>query len=169
MSLDATPRFGLPFLHAGQAQKEVYHNEALILADCLIHAHAVSAALSAPPASPLPGQCWIVGAGASDAWAGETGSLALWTEGGWRFVAPREGLRVRAGDEGLDYFHNGTGWTKGELRPDGLYISDIRVVGGREPAIAAPSGGSTVDSEARAAILAILNALKNHGLIEETE
>ena len=30
---DATPRFALPLLAAGQAQKELFHNEALTLPD----------------------------------------------------------------------------------------------------------------------------------------
>ena len=166
---DATPRFGFPYLHSGQAQKEVYHNEALVLADMLMQAHALSAALSDPPVSPLPGECWIVADTPSGAWAGQSGTLACWSEGGWRFVAPQAGMRVRVEDDNLDYLHDGEGWSKGALRPDGVYLSGVRIVGAREPAISPPAGGTAVDSEARATILAILNVLENHGLIEETE
>lgn len=169
MSEDATPRYGFPYLYAGQAQKEVYHNEALILADLLAHAQALSAVLSEPPATVLPGECWIVGDAPLGAWTGQPGALACWSEGGWRFIAPRAGMRVRVEDEGIDYIHDGEGWNKGALRPDGLYLSDVRIIGVQEPAISPPSGGSTVDGEARAAILAILNALQNHGLVEESE
>lgn len=168
MSEDATPRYGFPYLYAGQAQKEVYHNEALTLVDALVQAQAVSAALATPPSAPEDGACWIVADSPSGAWTGQAGKLACWTGGGWRFVTPKSGIRVWVDDEGLDYFHDGSEWIPGALRPDGLYISEVRVVGDREAAIAAPTGGSTVDGEARTAILAILNALKNHGLIEET-
>jgi hypothetical protein len=59
--------------------------------------------------------------------------------------------------------------SKGALRPDGLYVADVRIVGAREAAITPPSGGTVIDSEARATILAILNVLENHGLVEEAE
>jgi hypothetical protein len=41
----------------------------------------------------------------------------------------------------------------------------VKVVGARESAIASPSGGANVDPEARAAIAAMLAALRAHGLI----
>ena len=46
---DASDRFALPLLHAGQAQKEITHNEALQLIDMLLHPYAESASLTAPP------------------------------------------------------------------------------------------------------------------------
>jgi hypothetical protein len=39
-------------------------------------------------------------------------------------------------------------------------------VGPRQPGIAPPAGGATLDVEARSAIAAILAALTAHGLIE---
>jgi len=42
----------------------------------------------------------------------------------------------------------------------------VQVVGPQGSPVADPSGGSTVDSEARTAIGAILSALRAHGLIE---
>ena len=169
MPTDATPRFNLPFLHTGQAQKEIFHNEALTRADILVHAHALSAALGEPPAAPSEGQCWIVNGSPSGAWLGHAGAFACWTSGGWRFVLPRAGMKVRVADEELDYVHDGNAWQRSEIRPAGLFLSNVQVVGEREPAIAPPSGGPVVDGQAREAILAILNALQNHGLIEETE
>jgi hypothetical protein len=38
------------------------------------------------------------------------------------------------------------------------------VVGARQPAIAAPAGGTTIDAEARNAVAALLAVLKSHGL-----
>src|SRR3546814_6332332 len=103
MTEDVTPRFGFPYLYAGQAQKEVFHNEALILADLLVQAYAKSADQMVPPQTPAPGECWIVGDAPSGDWAGWAGALACWTHGGWRFVSPRPGMRVRVEDQGLDY------------------------------------------------------------------
>lgn len=62
-----TDRLALPLLAAGQAQKEITHNEALGQLDMLVQLIVVSADLSAPPASPAEGQCWIVASGGSGA------------------------------------------------------------------------------------------------------
>lgn len=162
---DATPRLGFPFLHAGQAQKELWHNEALILADILVQAQAVSASLSVPPPAPAEGTCWIVGESPTGSWSGMAGMIACWTAGGWRFASPRTGMSVWVDEEEADYRYDGSGWNKGPLRSDGVYFSGMKIIGERQPEIAAPAGGSNIDAEARAAILAILNALENHGLI----
>lgn len=45
-------------------------------------------------------------------------------------------------------------------------VEDMRVVSARQSAIAGPTGGSTVDTQARTAINSILSALRSHGLIE---
>lgn len=90
--MDGTARWALPLLFAGQAQKEITHNEALVLIDALLHARVESADLASPPGTPLVGQCWIVADGATGDWAGKMGAIALWTEGGWRFVPPSAGL-----------------------------------------------------------------------------
>jgi hypothetical protein len=37
---DMTPRFGLPFILPGQAQKEHFHNEALLRVDAILSAAA---------------------------------------------------------------------------------------------------------------------------------
>ena len=73
-------------------------------------------------------------------------ALALWTAGGWRFVTPSAGMRtLRLSDESWLRFDGG-GWI--------------------EPAtVASPAGGATIDSEARAAIAALILALVGHGLL----
>ena len=45
-------------------------------------------------------------------------------------------------------------------------IGGVQVAGTRSAAINSPTGGSTADSEARAAIDEILTALRHHGLID---
>src|SRR3546814_15883301 len=79
------------------------------------------------------------------------------------------GMRVRGEDQGLDYFYDAGDWIKGALRPDGIYLNGVRIAGERQSGIAIPEGGAVVDNEARTAILAILNALRNHGLIEGSD
>ena len=51
------------------------------------------------------------------------------------------------------------------MRGSALNIGGQQVVGARGAAIAAPAGGTAVDVEGRAAISAILAALRSHGLI----
>jgi hypothetical protein len=56
-------------------------------------------------------------------------------------------------------------WEIGVLRGSSLVIGGVQVVGSRVAAIASPTAGPTVDSEARGAIDQILSALRLHGLI----
>jgi hypothetical protein len=57
------------------------------------------------------------------------------------------------------------GWEIGAVRGDKLLVGGQQVVGARGAAIAAPTGGTTIDSQSRAAIGQILSALQAHGLI----
>jgi hypothetical protein len=144
--LPSTPRLALPLLAMAQAQKEVTHNEALALLDLLVQPAVADGPQADPPAAPLAGQGWIVGAGATGAWADQDSAIALWTAGGWRFVAPRPGMRVVRLSDGAWLRCDGADWA--------------------EPAaIASPAGGATIDSEARAAIDALILALVGHGLL----
>jgi hypothetical protein len=47
-------------LQAGQAQKELTHNEALALIDMLLHAQVESMTVATPPGGAVVGQCWVV-------------------------------------------------------------------------------------------------------------
>lgn len=161
---EETTRHGLPLLQAGQAQKEVTHNEALVKLDLLTHL-AVESLRAAPPPSPAAGQCWLVDAGATDAWAGRDGSVACWTEGGWRFLSPRPGMVAWQQAEGGFAWFDGASWRTDGWPAGGLLVGGQQVVGPQAAAIAEPAGGGTVDSEARAAIGQILAALRSHGLI----
>ncbi len=157
---EESDRLGLPLISAGQSQKEIFHNEALALIDLLLHGSVVASGVDTPPGAPLPGQCWIVGDSPSGAWAGEAGSVAGWTSGGWRFVVPRAGMSLWDEAAGGPVIHDGGDWVA-----DALIVGGDRVVGPRAAAIADPGGGATIDSEARSAISAILGSLRAHGLI----
>ena len=167
MADDFTDRLALPLLHAGQAQKEIFHNEALLALDLLVHAQVESATVATPPASPVPGKSWIVPAtGATGAWAEHGTTVASWSAGGWRFTVPVTGMEVLVSDEGQKRHWSGTDWTPGAVRSDGYYLGGNRIVGPRQSAIAAPTGGALVDAEARAALGLVLAMLRTHGLIE---
>ncbi len=160
-----TVRFALPLIDAGQAQKEITHNEALTALDLLVQAGVVEVGVDDPPAAPAMGQAWVVGSAPAGAWAGHANAIAGWTAGGWRFLTPCEGTEVWCEASGCAArFRNGA-WELGSLRGSALLIDGTPVVGARAAAIATPTGGATVDGQARAAIGSILAALRGHGLI----
>lgn len=163
---DASTRFGLPFILPGQAQKELFHNEALALVDAALHPAVEGAPLDQAPSGPGEGQTWLIGPSPVGSWAGHQNQLAVWTEGGWRFVAPPIGMCVW--DKSAEWHRRwtGTGWNSGEVNGSALIVNGTRVVGPRLKTIASPSGGTTIDQEARAAVDAIVVALRSHGLIE---
>jgi len=163
---ETTARFALPLLVPGQAQREMYHNEALALLDLLTQTAVEAAGIETPPANPEPGQCWIVGASPSGDWLGRADAVAGWTEGGWRFVAPREGMRLwNVAAREFALFRDGS-WRGGEVHGR-LFVGGQQVVGPRAAAVTEPVGGTVVDGAARAAISAVLAALRAHGLIDD--
>lgn len=165
MSDDRSARLDLPLLQPGQAQKELYHNEALSLLDLAVQAAVVAVGINAPPASPAPGDCWIVGGSPVGAWSGAARALAGWTSGGWRFVRATEGMAVWSSADGARAVYSGGSWSVGTIRGQRLVIDGLTVVAAQRAAIADPLAGGTIDAEARAAIGAILTALRGHGLI----
>ena len=129
---------------AGQAQKELFVNEMAARLDALLHG-AIEAESAVPPASPSDGQAWLIASGASGEWSGKTGQIAARQTGNWLYFAPRDGLRL---------LNRATG-------------QDIRFKGAWQVASrpAAPSGGATIDNEARTAISALLSSLTTAGII----
>ncbi|UYY57536.1 DUF2793 domain-containing protein [Sphingomonas sp. S2-65] len=164
MNDSATPRLGLPMLAAGQAQKEMTHNEALLLLDILVGGAVAGVDAVDPPQEAESGQCWILGSQPAGAWQDHPYAVAAWTLGGWRFVAPRDGMRLWvSADRGFALFRDGI-WHLGEAHGK-VFVEGTQVVGKRLPAVAEPAGGMVVDGPARAAIVAVLEALRVHGLI----
>ncbi|MDE2595769.1 MAG: DUF2793 domain-containing protein [Sphingomonadales bacterium] len=142
----ASPRFGLPLLFPGQAQKEAFVNEAHALADALLHCVIEGTALT-PPATPLDGQAWLVGEAASGEWTGQGGKLACRQGGNWLFIAPRDGMWLL--DRSSGHYIRYAGTWKFPVRPS------------------SPSGGTTVDVEARSAIVNLINALGAAGILPQ--
>lgn len=132
----------------------------------LVQAIVQAVAPPAIPAAPLPGQCWIVGAGATGVWSGHDQAIACWTEGGWRFVPSQAGMRVWSLADGQEAQRTESQWVVGRLDATMLLIGGVQVVGARQPGIANVSGGGSPDVEVRAAVSAILRVLRAHGLIE---
>ena len=108
--MNDTARLSLPFIMAGQALKHITHNDALNRLDALVQPVVESSALATPPVSPLPGEAWIVPAGAAGAWSGHASEIAAWQDGAWSFFDPAEGWQVfdRASDALLIF--SGSAW-----------------------------------------------------------
>lgn len=142
-----TARLDFPLLFAGQTQKEGFVNEMAARIDALLHG-AIESELAAPPASPLDGQCWLVATGATGDWLGQSGRIAARQGGNWLFFDPRDGMKLLDRSSGQ------------EIRFHGSWQIAARPT--------APSGGTTIDSEARNAIAALLGALTTAGIIPST-
>lgn len=165
MSDDTSARLALPLLAAGQAQKEMTVNEALARIDIALQASAVAGGIDTPPEAPSAGQCWIVGDAPEAAWSGCAGMLAGWTEDGWRFVTPVDGMIVWVAADGVAWRRIADAWHLGDLTGERVSIDGVQVVGPQLGAIGDPAGGGVTDAEARTAVAAILVALRSHGLI----
>ncbi|MGH8527650.1 MAG: hypothetical protein ACREXY_26585 [Gammaproteobacteria bacterium] len=82
------------------------------------------------------------------------------------FARSYEGLCVLVKSSGLRAEFRGGAWEYGVVRAGSVMIGGLEVLSTRSAAIPSPSGGATVDSEARIALGAVLAALRHHGLIE---
>lgn len=76
-----------------------------------------------------------------------------------------EGLAVVEKVSGETATFRSGAWEKGNVRAQKMSVGGNQVVGPQLPAIPDPTGGASVDSEARAALAAILARLRAHGLI----
>lgn len=138
-----SPRFALPLLYAGQAQKEAFVNEALSLADALLHC-SIEGESSVPPTSPGDGMNWLIAADATGDWEGREGMLACRQSGNWLYIPPRDGMRV------FDIF-------AGQER---IYFGSWK----KAVPLLEPTGGTTVDVEARAVLSNLIAAMRAVGI-----
>ncbi|WP_432201696.1 DUF2793 domain-containing protein [Erythrobacter sp. W53] len=144
----ASARFSMPFLFAGQSQKEFFVNESVARIDALLHPTIVEER-GDPPASPSEGDAYLIATTATGNWEGKEGQIAVWQGSYWLLIEPRDGMMLRDASSGA-----GAGQL---LLFQGSWI--------RPSAIAAPTGGTSEDTEARAAIESILSALQVYGIL----
>ena len=163
--MDSTERLALPLLAPGQAQKELFHNEALQRLDIAVAASVEGPPGDDPPPSPEPGTAYLVGDAPSGAWSGYAHHLAGFGIAGWRLIAPRIGMSVFVKSSQTVAVYSGADWEIGKVRAANVIIDGVQVVGPRAGSIPEPSGGSTIDLEVRIAVAGILVALRQHGLI----
>jgi hypothetical protein len=140
----STARHALPVLFPGQAQKEFTLNAALARIDLLLHP-AVAVERVGPPAVPEASASYLVASQATGEFAGMDGRIAGWDGQQWVFAEPVEGMMVRDLSTGT-LVRFSAGWQRA-LAPE------------------EPSGGDTIDEQARAAISGIITTLKEFGVI----
>ncbi len=110
-----SPNLTLPYLAAAQAQKHVTHNEAISMLDGLVHLAVQSRVATIPPPTPVVGDRYLVPTGASGVWTIHVGQVALWMEGAWRYISPREGWVLWVSDEDALLTYNGSAWVAGSV------------------------------------------------------
>ena len=135
----------------GQAQKETSVNEALHLLDVIVAGAVEEAARTDPPATPAVGTSYIVAEQAT---------------GEWSAMRVRSQRSLPAGGNTSRRPMASWSWRR---RPERRFAMAAghgsRSVGSRQAPIPDVTGGTTADAESRAAIAAILRALRAHGLI----
>ncbi len=110
---DVTPRLGLPYVVAAQAQKHIPLNESLARLDALVQLAVESRTVVAQPVSPIGGGVWILPAGATGAaWAGRAaGTLMRFEAGAWEALTSAEGVLAWVTDENQMVVFDGAAWT----------------------------------------------------------
>jgi len=106
-----TPKHLFPELIEGQANSETTVNDVLQQIDALLSCRVEDRDLTAPPASPVNGDVYIVAATATGDWAGQEAKLAIY-QNGWTFKSPVGGQIVHVHDEAvhLIYASNASSW-----------------------------------------------------------
>lgn len=151
-----TLRHQLPLLVAGQAQKEVTHNEAVQGIDRLLHPSVKSRLLAEPPVEATIGESWIVGSEAMGLWAGMSDAIATFEGHGWAFVVPMKGLSAWIEDEqAMAVWQDG--WSYG------WPVQHFELVSA--PMVEMPVAGATVDIQLRESFEALLVGLRQLGLL----
>lgn len=158
-----TTRLGLPLLAAGQAQKEVTHNEALLAIDRLLALTVVSRTTSVPPTAAPAGAAYIVPAAGVDGWDAPADTVMCHDGHGWLAMAPPPGALAYVSDEAaMCVFVEG--WTAG-WPAAGIEVAGRRMFAGSPAAVAAPAGGANIDAEARATLAQLLDTLRGAGIL----
>jgi Protein of unknown function (DUF2793) len=104
-----TPKLMMPYIVAGQAQKEITHNDALNDVDGLVQLSVINRTTATPPASPLEGDSYIIAPSPTGVWAGNAGAIASYYSG-WRIKQPKVGWQAYLQDEGVMCIYDGTMW-----------------------------------------------------------
>ena len=106
-----TPRLGAPELTAGQATPETTVNEMVRYIEAGAgHFIFKDRDLATPPGSPADGDCYLVAASGTGAWAGKDGKIAFYVNTAWEFITAIEGFTAWVNDEDAFVSYDGAAW-----------------------------------------------------------
>ncbi len=142
---DTSTILSLPLIQPAQAQKHVTHNEALRLLDLMVQLSVTARAVTVPPVSPVLGDRYIVPAGASGAWAGQAGKIAMFETGVWQFFTPLAGWQAYVVDEAAMATYTGTVWQTAADVPPSFSQLGISATPDATDRLAVSSPGSLFD------------------------
>ena len=117
-----TTNLGLPLMAAAQSQKHITHNDAILMLDAIVQLAVISTTLTVPPGSPVDGDRYIIGSGATGAWAGKDLNVALSSSGAWLFLVPKVGWTAWDTANGYELTWNGTAWISASEVLDTAFI-----------------------------------------------
>jgi hypothetical protein len=131
-----TPRLGAPELVSGQATPETTVNEQIrYIESGAGHFIFKDRDLATPPGSPADGDCYLVAASPTGAWAGQAGKIAFRVNTAWAFITPIEGFTAWVNDENVFIGYDGAAWNTLSA-PSGSYQpldSDLTAIAGLTP------------------------------------
>lgn len=115
----------LPYIQPAQAQKHVTHNEAIRVLDATVQLSVEALDTATPPGTTTAGDRFIVGTGATGAWAGQEGAVAVYEDSAWMFYPPQNGWIAHVRSAGAFAQFDGSDWTllAGDPTPDMLGIN----------------------------------------------
>lgn len=157
MSDDASPRLGLPYVAAAQAQKHVIVNEAFMRLDGLVQTAAESRVTAAQPASPADGAIYILPASPTGAaWTGRpAGTVMRFEAGGWAALPVSEGHLAWLKDENAAVVFDGAAWAA---------FPAVAATPASRTLVASP-GGATIGVEVREQEVTVSGATTNTSIV----
>lgn len=106
--MSTEPITGLTYQAAGSLQTDALQNAELNYYGAWLNCVVLSVGDTAPPGSPMNGDRYIVGVGASGAWAPFGDYLVVYRDG-WQAYEPIEGVTVHNLADGADWINEGSG------------------------------------------------------------
>jgi len=117
MALRTDPRLGFTYgWIPGDNDWGNSMNTNLQLLMLLFHLSVISDALTTPPGSPAIGDTYIPATGATGAWAGQVGNIAIWWQTpaqaspAWLFITRKTGMRGWVASASAMKVYNGSAW-----------------------------------------------------------
>ncbi|MEM6650114.1 MAG: DUF2793 domain-containing protein [Pseudomonadota bacterium] len=136
--MEKSDRLSLSYVMAAQSQKHVTVNETTRALDALVHMTVLSQGVSAQPASPTPGDGYILPTGKTGAnWAVMAdNAVTIFQDNAWTEYPPTVGMTVYVADEAAHVVWDGSAW------------ADMATGGGGGPTTQTPQLGVNTSADA---------------------